>query len=297
MVNRPGSLIHGARRPTWAVRVLKFIVLGVSCALIIVPFLAVVSTSLADQGQIADAGGYVLFPESPTIDAYRAILSGGVVTRAMAVSIGVTVVGTLLSLAVVVTMAYSLSRPGSWGQRPALLAVLMTMLFSAGIIPNYLLIKELGLIDSLWALILPGLTSAFQIIIVRTFFLEVPGEIVDAAKIDGASDLQVLVRIMLPLSKAVLAVVGLFSAVAYWNAYFNAVLYIQSPENWPLQLVLRTYVIDNAQLGADLPGEVLPPQQSLQMAILVLSLIPILLVYPFLQKHFAKGLVLGAVKG
>ena len=297
MVNRPGSLIHGARRPSLAMRALKFLVLGVSCALIIVPFLAVVSTSLADQGQIADAGGYVLLPEAPTLDAYRAILSGGVVTRAMAVSIGVTVVGTLLSLAVVVTMAYALSRPGSWGQRPALLAVLMTMLFSAGIIPNYLLIKELGLIDSLWALILPGLTSAFQIIIVRTFFLEVPGEIVDAAKIDGAGELQVLVRIMLPLSKAVLAVVGLFSAVAYWNAYFNAVLYIQSPEKWPLQLVLRTYVIDNAQVGADLPGEVLPPQQSLQMAILVLSLVPILLVYPFLQKHFAKGLVLGAVKG
>jgi len=273
------------------------VVLLIACALVIVPFLAVISTSLADQQQITDAGGYVLFPNHPSFDAYQAIFRGGVVTRATIVSILLTVVGCGLSIVVVVSMAYSLSRPGSWGQRPLLFLVLFTMLFSAGIIPNYLLIKELGLIDSYWALILPGLTSAFQIIIVRAFFLEVPGEILDAAKIDGASEFQILVRVMLPLSKAVVAVVGLFSAVGYWNAYFNAILYINSPEKWPLQLVLRTYVVDNTAIGVDIPGEVVPPQQSLQMAILVVSLVPICLVYPFLQRHFAKGIVLGAVKG
>ena len=291
------SLISGTAPPSTPVRGLKGVVLVVACALVLVPFLAVLSTSLADQQQITNAGGYVLFPHDPSFAAYEAIFRGGVVTRATIVSVLLTVVGSGLSIVVVVSIAYSLSRPGTWGQRPLLFIVLFTLLFSAGIIPNYLLIKELGLIDSYWALILPGLTSAFQIIIVRAFFLDVPAEIIDAARIDGANELQILTRVMLPLSKAVVAVVGLFSAVGYWNAYFNAILYINSPEKWPLQLVLRTYVVDNTQVGGDLPGEVMPPQQSLQMAILVVSLVPICLVYPFLQKHFAKGVVLGAVKG
>ncbi|RZT79005.1 carbohydrate ABC transporter membrane protein 2 (CUT1 family) [Micromonospora violae] len=289
--------INGAAAPNLAVRGLKGVVLLISCALVIAPFLAVISTSLADQAQIAEAGGYVLWPQNPSLDAYRAIFSGGVVTRATLVSIGVTLVGSGLSVLVVAFLAYSLSRPGSWGHRPILLLVLFTMLFNAGMIPNYLLIKQLGLIDSYWSLILPTLVSAFQVVIVRAFFLEVPQEIIDAARIDGASELQILVRIMMPLSRAVLAVVALFNAVSYWSAFFNAVLYINSTEKWPLQLVLRTYVIDNTAVGADLPGEVVPPQQSLQMAILVVSLIPICLVYPFLQKHFAKGVVIGAVKG
>jgi multiple sugar transport system permease protein/putative aldouronate transport system permease protein len=291
------ALISGTAPPTKTIRGAKGVVLIFACALVIVPFLAVISTSLADQQQITSAGGYVLFPDAPSFAAYEAIFRGGVVTRATIVSILLTVIGSGLSIVVVVSIAYSLSRPGSWGQRPLLFMVLFTLLFSAGIIPNYLLIKELGLIDSYWALILPGLTSAFQIIIVRAFFLDVPAEIIDAARIDGANELQILTKVMLPLSKAVVAVVGLFSAVGYWNAYFNAILYINSPQKWPLQLVLRTYVVDNTSVGGDLPGEVMPPQQSLQMAILVVSLVPICLVYPFLQRHFAKGIVLGAVKG
>ncbi|MGI5150778.1 carbohydrate ABC transporter permease [Plantactinospora sp. CA-294935] len=290
-------LVNGMAPPHPAVRGLKGIVLALCCAVVIVPFLSVVATSLADQEQITRAGGYVLWPQDPTFDAYAAIFRGGVVTRATLVSIGVTLVGSLLSVAVVALLAYSLSRPGSFGSRPVLMLVLVTLLFNAGMIPNYLLIKQLGLIDSWWALILPPLVSAFQVIIVRAFFLEVPKEIVDAARIDGAGELQILTRIMLPLSKAVLAVVALFQAVAYWSAFFNALLYLNSTEKWPLQLVLRTYVVDNAAIGTDLPGEVVPPQQSLQMAILVVSLVPILLVYPFLQKHFAKGVVIGAVKG
>ena len=288
---------NGMAPPHPVVRGLKGLVLLLCCAVVLVPFVGVVATSLADQQQITEAGGYVLWPENPTFDAYTAIFRGGVVTRATLVSIGVTLVGAALSVAVVALLAYALSRPGSFGHRPMLFMVLITVFFNAGMIPNYLLIKELGLIDSWWALILPPLVSAFQVIIVRAFFLEVPTEIVDAARIDGAGELQILTRIMLPLSKAVLAVVALFQAVAYWSAFFNAMLYINSTDKWPLQLVLRTYVVDNAAIGTDLPGEVVPPQQSLQMAILVVSLVPILLVYPFLQKHFAKGVVIGAVKG
>ncbi|MEV6967006.1 carbohydrate ABC transporter permease [Hamadaea sp. NPDC051192] len=294
---RTPKLVNGAPAPNPVVRALKGVVLLICCAAVAIPFIGVISTSLADQEQITKAGGYVLWPSHPSLDAYAAIFRGGAVTRATLVSIGITLVGSLLSMAVVALLAYSLSRPGSFGHRPLLMLVLITMLFNAGMIPNYLLIKQLGLIDSWWALILPPVVSAFQVIIVRAFFMEVPREIIDAARIDGASELQILTRIMLPLSKAVLAVVGLFQAVAYWSAFFNALLYINDPDKWPLSLVLRTYVVDNTAIGTDLPGEVVPPQQSLQMAILVVSLVPICLVYPFLQKHFAKGVVVGAVKG
>lgn len=291
------TMVNGMAPPHPVMRAVKGVVLLLCCAVVVLPFVGVVATSLADQQQITAAGGYVLWPAHPSLDAYAAIFRGGVVTRATLVSIGVTSVGSALSVIVVALLAYSLSRPGSFGHRPILMLVLVTMLFNAGMIPNYLLVKQLGLIDSWWALILPPLVSAFQVIIVRAFFMEVPTEIIDAARIDGASELQILTRIMLPLSKAVLAVVALFQAVAYWSAFFNAMLYINSTDKWPLQLVLRTYVVDNAAIGTDLPGEVVPPQQSLQMAILVVSLVPILLVYPFLQKHFAKGVVIGAVKG
>lgn len=289
--------INGAGLPHPLVRGGKGLILLACCAVVLVPFLMVISTSLADQQQVAEAGGYVLWPERPSLYAYQAIFRGGVVTRATLVSIGITVVGSGLSVIVVSLLAYSLSRPGTWGHRQILLVVLFTMLFTAGMIPNYLLIQALGLIDSYWALILPTLVSAFQVVIMRAFFLEVPREIVDAARIDGASELRILASIMLPLSKASVAVIALFNAVAYWNAFFNAVLYINSPEKWPLQLVLRTYVINNTALGVDMPIEILPPQQSLQMAILVVSLVPIALLYPFLQKHFAKGIIIGAVKG
>jgi putative aldouronate transport system permease protein len=294
---RRPRLAGGTPVPNPAFRGLKGLVLLVCCSLVVVPFLGVVSTSLAGQQQITRAGGYVLWPSHPTFAAYRAIFRGGVVTRATLVSIGVTGVGALLSMVVVALLAYSLSRPGSFGHKPVLVLVLLTMLFNAGMIPNYLLIKQLGLIDSWWALILPPLVSAFQVIIVRAFFMEVPAEIIDAARIDGAGELQILTRIMLPLSKAVLAVVVLFQAVSYWSAFFNAMLYLDSTDKWPLQLVLRTYVVNNAELSTGMPAEAVPPQQSLQMAVLVVSLVPILLVYPFLQKHFAKGVVVGAVKG
>lgn len=282
------------------VQLLKALVLVVACLVVLVPFLMVVSTSLAGQQQVSAAGGYVLWPNDATLGAYRAILSGGVVTRATVISILITVVGTLLSLVLTAALAYALSRPGSFAHRPILMIVLLTLLFSPGIIPVYLTVKELGLLDSYWSLILPVAVSAFNVIVVRSFIMGLPRDLIDSAKIDGATERQVLLRIVLPLSRAVLAVVGLFYAVGYWNAYFNALLYINSANKWPLQLVLRTYVVNNTPLGqGDLgaAAEAIPPSQSLQMAILVISLVPIILVYPFLQRHFTKGVLVGAVKG
>lgn len=292
----------GSRRedpPRLFASTLKAIVLLIACVAVVGPFISVISTSLADQVQISEAGGFVLWPENPSLDAYRAILSGGVVTRSLMVSIAITLVGTILSLTSSTLLAYALSRPETFAHKPILLIVLFSLLFHPGIIPSYLMVQSLGLINSYWSLILPVLVSGFNVIIIRAFFLELPADIIDSAKIDGASEIQVLVRIVLPLSKAVLAVIGLFYAVSYWNSFFTALLYLNDNSKWPLQLVLRTYVTTGQTLGTDQLSatNVPPPQQSLQMAILVMALVPILCIYPFLQRHFTKGLLIGAVKG
>ena len=284
--------------PGWPMRIFKGLVLLVFCAAVIVPFVGVISTSVAPNKQINESGGLVLFPDSVNFNAYKSLFAGGVVTQALFVSIFVTVVGTLLSLTVSCLLAYALARPGFSAGRPLLLVVLFSMLFSPGIIPTYLVVKGAGLLDSIWALIVPTMVSAFNVIVLRAFFMNLPTEITESARIDGAGELKTFAYIVMPLSKAVLSVIGLFYAVAYWNAFFSALLYLNDSKLWPLQLVLRTYVINDTQLGsAELGTELLPPQASIQMAILVISIVPILLVYPFLQRHFAKGVLTGAVKG
>jgi multiple sugar transport system permease protein/putative aldouronate transport system permease protein len=287
--------------PGIPVRVIKGIVLVLCCVVVIVPFIGVISTSIASQAHVTNSGGFVLWPDGINLDAYRTIFNGGVVLQALLISFVITLGGTAISLAGSTMLAYALSRPGSFGQRPMLMIVLFSLLFSPGLIPNYLVVKQFGLLDSLLALILPTAISGFNVIILRAFFMSIPDSVVDSARVDGAGDFRIFWSIMLPLSRAVLAVIGLFYAVGYWNAFFSAMLYISDTAKWPLQLVLRTYVINNTELSSgDLGGasaDQLPPQESIQMAILVVSLVPILIVYPFLQRHFAKGMLTGAVKG
>lgn len=281
-------------------RIAKFLVLGVACAVVIVPFIGIVSTSLASQEEINAAGGFVFLPHSIDWTAYRSILTGGVVARSLVVSIGVTAVGTVLSLGVTAMLAWALSRRGTVGNKPMLLLLLISMLFTPGIIPTYLAVHQFGLLNSLAALIVPTMVSAFNVVVVRSFFVALPAEIIESARLDGASEWQLFRSIALPLSRSVLAVIGLFYAVNYWNAFFNALLYLNDTAKWPLQLVLRTYVINGGQLSSTDLGagaEALPAQVSIQMAILVISIIPILLVYPFVQRHFTKGVLTGAVKG
>ncbi|MBF9132454.1 carbohydrate ABC transporter permease [Plantactinospora sp. S1510] len=298
MSSRP--TIAGVTVASRPVRALKGVILAACCAVVVVPFVGIVSTSLATREQITRDGGFVLLPDEVSFAAYQAILSGGVVTRATLVSLFVTVAGTTLSMAATILLAYGLSRPRSVAHRPLLMIVLFALLFTPGIIPSYLVVKSLGLLDTYWALILPVAVNAFNVIILRAFFMELPKEVIESARIDGAGDVAILFRIILPLSKAVLAVIGLFYAVAYWNAFFSALLYLNDTAKWPLQLVLRTYVINQTQIGVDqlgAAGVALPPQEAIQMAILVLSIVPVLVVYPFVQRHFTKGVLIGAVKG
>jgi putative aldouronate transport system permease protein len=266
----------------------------------IYPFITVVATSLATQEELTRKGGLILlWPDQPTLTAYRTIFSGGIVTRATMVSIGITVIGTVLSLVTTTAMAYALSRPIIFG-RAILMMVLFTLLFAPGIIPNYLVVKQLGLLNTYAALILPVMISAFNLVVMRQFFMGIPGELIDSARIDGAGDFKILTHIVLPLSGAVIAVVALFYAVAYWNAFFNAMLYLNNNSMWPLQLVLRNYVVQGSPLpGSASPGDEagVPPAEAMHMAVLVVALVPILLLYPFLQRYFTRGVLSGAIKG
>ncbi|HEU5472240.1 MAG TPA: carbohydrate ABC transporter permease [Actinophytocola sp.] len=290
----------GLNPPGLPARAVKGVVLLACCAVVILPFITIVSTSLATREQVTRSGGMVFLPDEISFAAYQAIFNGDVVTRAILVSLMVTVVGTTLSLVSTTLLAYGLSRRGSVAHKPFLMIVLFALLFTPGIIPSYLMVKSLGLIDTYWSLILPVMINAFNVIILRAFFMELPEEVIDSARIDGAGDFAILWRIVLPLSKGVLAVVALFYAVSYWNAFFSALLYLNDISMWPLQLVLRTFVVNQTQVGVDqlgVAGADLPPQEAIQMAILVLSIIPILVVYPFVQRHFTKGVLIGAVKG
>jgi len=292
--------------PSFAGKALKAAALAVIVLVVGLPLYTVLLTSLSPQEAITKAGGLVVVPDGLTLAAYQEILSGGVVTRSVVVSTGVTLVGTLFSVTVTVLAAYGLSRPNSFAHRPLLLLILLTFLFGPGLIPTYLLVKSLGLIDQYAALILPGAISAFNLVVMRAFFMNaIPRDLIDSARIDGAGDLATLTRIVLPLSKAVTAVIALFYGVGYWNAFFNAFLYLNTNAKWPLQLVLRAYVLQGQPIpGVSAAANVtkdtitgVVPTLAVKMAIITLAVVPVLLVYPFVQRHFIKGVIVGAVKG
>ncbi|MDE3724681.1 carbohydrate ABC transporter permease [Nocardiopsis sp. N85] len=292
-----------AERPSLPARAAKNTVLAVVTVVILLPIYVVVLTSLSPASAVNAAGGLVVVPGGISFRAYADLFSGGVVTRAVLVSLGVTAVGTLVSLTATILAAYGLSRPGSLLHRPLLFAVLLTFLFAPGMIPLYLLVSDLGLIDSYASLILPTAVNAFNLVVMRAFFMNLPGEIADSARIDGAGEWTILTRLVLPMSKGVTAVVGLFYAVGYWNAFFNAILYINDNAKWPLQLILRQYVqqgqqiSSNSLIGNAVQGTASAPNLAVQMAIVVVALVPVTIIYPLVQKHFTKGVIIGAVKG
>jgi putative aldouronate transport system permease protein len=281
-------------RPGPAIRIAKAVALAFIVLLVLFPIWTVLATSLAEPQYVIANGGWVVWPDGVTFGAYAEILDGGIVTRALLVSAGVTVVGTALSLTCTVFLAYALSRPGVYGGRPVLLLVLFTFLFPPGMIPLFLVVRTTGLFDQYAALILPFLVNVFNLVVMRGFFQSIPAELIEAARIDGAGDWAILWRVVLPLSKAVLAVVGLFYAVAYWNRFFEAIIYFNDQTKWPIGTVLRQYVTG----GADLTGEsaAVAAPQSTQMAVVVLATAPIVLIYPFLQRYFVKGVLTGALK-
>ncbi|MDQ6671492.1 MAG: carbohydrate ABC transporter permease [Chloroflexota bacterium] len=298
MAMRGGTGAYWMERPSITERSLKALIVIVLVVVMLFPFLYVLSVSLSSERDLQGAN-VALIPLHPSLGAYTTILQGSVVTSALEVSIGLTVVGTVVCMVMTTTLAYGLSRTSHVpGTKFVLLLVLGTLLFNAGIIPNYLLVRYLGLLNTYAALIVPGLISAFNLVVVRQFFMGIPEDLTDAAMIDGANPFQIFWHIVLPLSKAVLAVVALFYGVALWSDYFNPLLYISDTAMWPIPLVLRLYVLQGQALtGAEQVGQPLPPALTLQMAVVVIATVPILIVYPFLQRYFTQGVLSGAVKG
>jgi len=302
---RPG---HPARpaweeRPTPAGHALKGVALAVVVLAVLFPLWSVVVTSLSSRATINEAGGMVVIPRGIDPSAYVTIFSGGQVTRAVGISLLVTLAGTAFSLVLTVLAAYGLSRPGSVAHRPLLFLFLLTFLIYPGLVPSYLVVTEVGFKNQLWALIVPSAVSAFNLVVIRAFIQNIPSELMDSARIDGAGEFRILMRIVLPLSRAVIAVVGLFYAVGYWNVFFNALLYIDDNDKWPIQRVLQSYILagQSPQVSASsgsLPGiTAYPPTLAIKMAVVVVTVIPAVLVYPFVQRHFTKGVIIGAIKG
>ncbi|MCM3781860.1 carbohydrate ABC transporter permease [Neobacillus mesonae] len=272
------------------------LIISVSC---LFPFLYVLSVSFTDPETYVPFQFY-LFPEKWSLEAYRYILSTNSFVNAFKNTIFITVVGTILNIIVSFTMAYGLTKKTLPGHKWIMGLVIFTLVFSAGIVPNYLLIKELNLLNSHWSLILSALTNAWSLIVIKSFLESLPTELEEAAKIDGSSDMGVFMKIVIPLSMPCIATFTLFFAVGHWNTYFNALIYLSDSSKWTLQLLIKTLVIDSnsmavAQAGA--ADEHVVPQETIRMASIVLAMLPILAVYPFLQKHFAKGVMLGSVKG
>jgi putative aldouronate transport system permease protein len=278
----------------------NYLFLVIFAIVTLLPFIYIVSASLATEAEITERGVF-LIPRDLSMGAYQYIASSGTIFRSMGVSIFITVVGTLTNLAFTLSMAYALSRRSLFGRNIVMNLVIFTILFSGGLVPSYLVVKGLGLINSYAAVILPGAISAFNLIIIKNFFQELPPGLEESARIDGCNDLGVLWRIVLPLSKPVIATFGLFYAVGHWNNFFTAMLYLNDHTKWPLQVMLREIVMLSQLSVGDMnnldQNFVKPPEQSVKMAVIVFGTLPIMLVYPFLQKHFAKGVLLGSIKG
>jgi len=277
--------------------VINAIVLTTFALVCVLPFVNVLASSLATPGELATRP-FILWPQTFSLDAYRYILSTPTIFRALGVSFIVTVGGTFVSLILTAFMAYALSKKHLKGRRVINFLVVFTMLFSGGMIPTFIVVKSLGMIDSLWSLIIPVAINAFNFIIMRSFFQGIPESLEEAARIDGCSELGVFFRIVLPLSLASIATIGLFYAVYYWNTYQNAILYINSSELWPIQVLLRQIVVVASGLNADESAvDIVPPAQSIRMAVIFVATLPMLLVYPFVQRFFVKGALVGSVKG
>ncbi|NQX47968.1 carbohydrate ABC transporter permease [Paenibacillus tritici] len=270
------------------------ILLSLLCLL---PFLYVVAVSVTPESEVLRRG-IVIIPETFTFLAYKEVFISHGIGQAYKITLFRTIVGTLLNVFFTVIAAYPLSKKYLPGRSPFLLFIVFTMMFGGGLIPTYLLVRSLGLLNSPWVLIIPQLISAFNLVIIKGFFEQLPAEIEESARVDGASELQSLWRIILPLSLPVLSTISLFYAVGHWNSYFDAIVYINDSSLMPLQVILRNILLNVATQSADsLANSGAVSTFAVQMAAVVVTTVPILIVYPFMQKHFTKGVLLGSVKG
>lgn len=264
------------------------------------PFWYVVIVSLSD-GKAVLSGQVSLWPVNITLDTYRVVLRDSSIITGFKNTVIYTSLGTFINLVCTSLCAYPLSRPDLLGKKRVMGMIVFTMFFSGGMIPAYLVMNQMKLIDTIWAMVLPGAISTYNMIVMRTFFMGIPESLHESACLDGANDWQVLVRIVLPLSMPIMATMLLFYAVGHWNSYMNALLYLNSKSLFPLQSILRNMVVDGqlseaqTQVGGGSSFTVI--ETTMKYATIVVSTLPILLIYPFVQKYFVKGVMIGSIKG
>jgi putative aldouronate transport system permease protein len=281
--------------------IMNYVVLTICFLVVAYPLYFVVIASISDPVDV-NAGRVILYPVKTTMDGYRRILEYKSFFTGYRNTLVYTGVGTLVNMLLTVPAAYALSRKDLVGRNFFMMMIAFTMIFSAGLIPTYLHIRDLGLIDTMWALILPGAVSTWNLIVARTFFQQsIPDDLLEAAQLDGATNAQFFAQIVLPLSKSILAVLVLFYAVGHWNTYSNALYYIISDDKRPLQLVLRSILFENTMGDMVEDASNLAAQQRLgdliKYGIIIASSLPLMILYPFLQRYFIQGVMIGAVKG
>ena len=263
------------------------------------PFIHIVGTSFASEHEVLTKD-FILFPTQFSLDAYRVIFANDRIMHSLFVTVFITLAGTLINMIMTSLMAYPLSRKDLIGRKVLMMMVVFPMLFGGGMIPTYLLIKSLGLLNSFGSLMLPGAINIFNLIVLKNFFQQMPDGLEESAKIEGANDMVILIRLVLPLSLPALATFCLFYAVGHWNTFMAAVLYMNDADKWPIQVLLRSIVLQSQNWleSSEAMAETASAQpQTVKMAVITVATMPILCVYPFLQKHFAKGVMLGSVKG
>lgn len=261
----------------------------------LIPVLFVVSMSFTPYAELIKRGGFVLIPSKITLAAYREMISDGLLLGGMWITVQVTVIGTVLNLIATTLTAYPLSRRQMPGSKLVTKLIIFTMLFSAGTIPTYLIVKATGVMNTIWAMILPSLITVYNLIVMKAFFEGLPEELFEAARIDGATEFGVLIKIVLPMSLPILMTIGMYYAVTHWNAYMVAVLYISDAELRPMQVILRR-MLKTANMDTTSVEDVVPAE-TLRMAAVCFATAPIVIIYPFIQKYFVKGTLAGAVKG
>jgi putative aldouronate transport system permease protein len=281
--------------------IINHIILLTIAFLCLFPFIYIFMVSLIDQKDYYQYG-ITLIPKHVSLNNYQIFLGpGSKVVRAYGVTITVTVVGTLISLLITSLFAYALSRKYLPGKKYMSLFIVFTFLFSAGLIPRYLLVKNLGMFNTLWAIMIPQALSGVLVFMMITFFKGIPYELEESAKMDGANDWLILFRIYFPLALPAYATVGLFYAISRWNEWFDALMFITKNKLFPLQLTLRDIImyaqpLINPLTGSDVITRITPPQEIIKMTAIIVAVLPILFTYPFVQKYFVKGAVIGSLK-
>lgn len=297
-IKERNHIIRGAS--DYFIESICIIFIGIFALCCLMPFVYVFFTSFTPYTEYLE-NPIKIIPSHFTLQAYKQIWGYELFRSGYSVSVFITIIGTILSVFLLTISAYPLSKPWLRGRKIVMSMILFTMFFNGGMIPNYILIKNLRLHNTIWALILPGCISAFNLILMKNFIkITVPESLEEAAKVDGANDLRILFTIVIPILKPAIATMTIFSAVQYWNSYYSSMLYISSRKLWPLALVLRELVVEDTTGVSPVTQMLTSSARShpftLKMAAIVITLLPILVVYPFMQRYFVKGISLGSVK-